>query len=117
MKIITTAKLSSMIERNWITKAYTGLEEGCRCGCHGNYFDTGTKGFTRAINKAFRLDPIIHLTDDNATVDTLMNETRKKVFFKDPSCKAEGYAISMNGKIEWLDIVLENGKTITLYFD
>ena len=115
-KNITIAKLSNVIERDWITRAYTGLEEGCRCGCHGNYFNAGTKGFTRAVNKAFKLDPVVHLTDDNDTVNALATEIRKKVW-SDPSCKAEGFAISKNGKIEWLDIVLENGKTITFYFD
>ena len=115
-KNITVAKLSNMIERSWITRAYTGLEEGCRCGCHGNYFDVGTMGFTRAVNKAFKLDPMVHLTDDHNIANALATEIRKKVY-SDPSCNAEGFAISKNGKIECLDIVLENGKTITFYFD
>lgn len=33
-----------------ITKIYHGGDHVCRCGCAGNYFDRGTRGFTRALN-------------------------------------------------------------------
>lgn len=33
-----------------IDQIYHGLDHHCRCGCGGNYFKKGDKGFTRAIN-------------------------------------------------------------------
>lgn len=33
-----------------ITKIYHGGDHVCRCGCAGNYFERGTRGFTRALN-------------------------------------------------------------------
>jgi len=39
-----------------ITRIYSGRENCCRCGCGGKYFDRGTVGFTRAINKMKRDD-------------------------------------------------------------
>lgn len=39
-----------------ITRIYSGRENCCRCGCGGRYFDRGTVGFTRAINKMKRDD-------------------------------------------------------------
>ena len=41
-----------LIKDKIITSIYTGDEHGCRCGCHGRYFKSGVKGFTRALNKA-----------------------------------------------------------------
>lgn len=34
-----------------VQKIYHGLDHCCRCGCGGNYFDRGSRGFTRAMNK------------------------------------------------------------------
>lgn len=37
-------------EEKDITKVYHGKDHWCRCGCGGNYFDKGERGFTRAMN-------------------------------------------------------------------
>jgi len=34
-----------------ITDVYHGRDHACRCGCCGNYFKPGERGFTRAINR------------------------------------------------------------------
>ena len=34
-----------------IKEIYHGRDHACRCGCCGNYFDRGSRGFTRAINQ------------------------------------------------------------------
>lgn len=34
-----------------ITRIYHGGDHVCRCGCAGTYFERGTTGFTRALNK------------------------------------------------------------------
>lgn len=34
-----------------ITKIYSGLDHCCRCGCGGKYYDRGTIGFKRILNK------------------------------------------------------------------
>lgn len=42
-------------QANWteesIVKIYHGFDNCCRCGCGGRYFDRGTPGFNRALNK------------------------------------------------------------------
>lgn len=50
----TLSKANRKIED--ITRIYSGKENACRCGCAGRYFDRGTVGFTRAINKMKRDD-------------------------------------------------------------
>ena len=39
---------------NWkeedIDRIYHGGDHVCRCGCAGNYFERGSRGFTRALN-------------------------------------------------------------------
>ena len=37
-----------------IMRIYHGGDPVCRCGCAGKYFDRGTPGFTRALNKLKR---------------------------------------------------------------
>lgn len=34
-----------------IQRIYHGLNRCCRCGCGGKYFERGSAGFTRAMNK------------------------------------------------------------------
>lgn len=34
-----------------ISQIYHGKDNWCRCGCGGNYYTEGDKGFTRALNK------------------------------------------------------------------
>lgn len=36
---------------NSITRVYRGRDHACRCGCCGNYYEKGEKGFTRAYNQ------------------------------------------------------------------
>lgn len=115
-----TYKLDQMIRREWIEQAYTGREEGCRCGCHGNYFDKGTRGFTRALNKAFKLNPDVVLCDSDNEVDhPIDGECLKARKATAADGKPHAYAISRNGRIEWVDIVLDGRypylNTITLY--
>lgn len=39
-----------------ITKIYSGLCNCCRCGCGGRYFEAGSVGFKRALNKIQKPD-------------------------------------------------------------
>lgn len=39
-----------------IKRIYHGLDNHCRCGCGGRYFEAGERGFTRAINKMKKED-------------------------------------------------------------
>lgn len=39
-----------------ITKIYHGRENCCRCGCGGNYFERGDRGFTRVLNAIAKPD-------------------------------------------------------------
>ena len=39
-----------------IKRIYHGLCNCCRCGCGGRYFDAGTVGFKRALNKIQKPD-------------------------------------------------------------
>ena len=88
-----------------IESIYTGRESGCRCGCLGNYFDPGTRGFTRALNKISRLDPMVKYIDDfsdRADLNHALSEEH------------EGHAVS-DGR-EWIDLCLPNDRTITIYY-
>lgn len=112
---MVTTPLSNLSKGFW-NEAYTGNFLGCRCGCHGNYFERGSRGFTRALNKAYRLNPEIILCDD----ENELNVTAKRVEddVDNGCCKAKGFGFSYNGKIKWIDIVLPSNtdlKTITLY--
>lgn len=42
------------ISNKQVKRIYTG-REGCRCGCLGNYFEMGSIGYKRALNKFQRL--------------------------------------------------------------
>lgn len=49
-------KLEELLEKynktiDDIKDIYHGKNNWCRCGCGGNYFSHGDKGFTRAINR------------------------------------------------------------------
>lgn len=92
--------VTEFLEGKTIVLAYTGREHGCRCGCHGNYFDPGTRGFTRAVNKAKKLNFPVREYDKN------VRERPNEATF---SNSADGY---------WLDLYIPanpHDKTITLY--
>lgn len=38
-----------------IYTVYSGIDNGCRCGCKGKYFKRGDKTFHRAFNAAVKL--------------------------------------------------------------
>lgn len=111
---MTTTTLNLLLQNKEITKAYTGRENGCRCGCGGNYFDPGQKGFTRALNKAKKLDPLVKLYnyfDDSGELNTAIADQVKNEY------DGEIHAVGTFGSTEsWVDICCGNGKTITLYF-
>ena len=95
-----------------IETIYTGLEMGCRCGCAGRYFKPGEKGFTRAYNKALKLNPnVVCAVDENGSfslksVNDYLDRSENVAHF-DPSGS-------------WLDIAITETypfKTITIYFD
>lgn len=114
-RIMTLARILNDWTRP-VSRIYTGLECGCRCGCHGRYFEPGSIGFTRAMNKARKLDPEVTETDDYATSGKLINE--QKWHDHDGKVAAHAYryaAPDSNGITEWVDICDGNGKTITLY--
>ena len=120
----TTYKLDQLIRREWIKEVYTGREEGCRCGCYGNYFEPGEIGFARALNKAFKLNPDVVLCDTYKEVDHPIDgvcaKTRQAVA-ADGKPRAYAFANTLTNRIEWVDLVLDGRypylKTITLYTD
>lgn len=112
----TKIRLSSLISRKWVKQIYTGREEGCRCGCHGKYFNDGA-GFTRALNRAFKFDPMVTVCEDNADVNTEAVAVRR---FVAATAQPTAYAHAPDGvTVKWIDIVLDGTyphlNTITLY--
>lgn len=116
--MITNFPLASIVNPTWPKQIYTGREEGCRCGCHGNYFDEGTVGFARARNKAFKINPTVFLCETDGEVNRKGREILDAV--KEDG-KPRAYARATNGKIVWIDIVLDGRypylNTITIYPD
>ena len=107
-------QLSLLIENKEITTVYTGLECGCRCGCHGRYFKPGEKGFTRALNKAKDLTPIVQtfakLEAGNELNTAIAEQTKNE---HDGTVRAVAATASDES---WVDICTGNGKTITIYY-
>ena len=103
-------QLSLLLKDNPIVNIYTGDESGCRCGCRGNYFTPGSKGFTRALNKAKDLNPVVDVFEGYG------EELRKAIMdqqLKQHDGVAHAIATEDAG---WIDISRGNGKTITLYW-
>ena len=107
-------QFSLLIKDKEITTVYTGDECGCRCGCHGRYFKPGEKWFTRVLNKAKDLDPIVSTfaaLDDSNELNAAINEQTKNEH--DGTVRAVAATASDES---WVDICTGNGKTITVYF-
>ena len=107
-------QLSLLIKDKKIVTIYTGLEHGCRCGCNGHYFEPGDKGFTRALNKAKDLDPIVQTfakLDAGNELNAAINEQTKNEY--DGTVRAVAAIASDES---WVDISRGNGKTITIYW-
>lgn len=106
-------QFSLLIKDKELTTIYTGDEHGCRCGCRGRYFKPGDKGFTRALNKAKDLDPIVKtfatLVESNSLNSAIAEQTKNEY---DGTVRAVG---SISG-VSWVDICTGNGKTITVYY-
>ena len=54
-RIIIANNISLILkEANWtksdIDRIYYGGDHVCRCGCAGNYFEKGSRGYTRHLN-------------------------------------------------------------------
>lgn len=92
---------------------YVGAEFECRCGCKGKYHQTNTRGFTRALNRALKLDPIlVEYNFDYAYFPELLEG---KV-----QCSVNGGNSDKPFKFNWVDVCIcgdINYKTITLYWD
>ena len=113
-----TIHFNDLLANRTIHQIYTGLEAGCRCGCHGRYFEPGTIGFTRALNKALKLNPVVSETDNFQTSCRLLGEQQQDSNTCGGKVMTPAYryqAPDSNGITEWIDISLGNGKTITLY--
>lgn len=120
--------------RDLPTQIYTGLEHGCRCGCYGNYFERGSKGFSRAFNKALKLNPIVHAFADYAEMTADCDARQRQMnALMDEGIAAERIAYTeladqqkneFDGTVRaiadekggWIDICLGNGKTITFCY-
>lgn len=108
--------LSDILNTRRIVQIYTGSERGCRCGCKGNYFQEGSKGFSRAKNKALKLNPVVQISSSAEELQKLITEQCEN------ECNGKIQAIGVfyvqpdaDGTAGWLDISLGNGKTITIY--
>lgn len=112
---MTPIQLSLLLKDKTITQIYTGLESGCRCGCHGKYFNPGEKGFTRALNKAKDLDPIVDLYRDDSFADVNI------ALDKQIKHQYDGITTAVASEIvesnSWIDICTGNGKTITICYE
>jgi len=97
MKLVKFKDIFGIVER-----IYTGHEHGCRCGCLGRYFDPGTTGFTRALNKIKKLNPTVKVVEANDDINAACAEV------------AEGVAIC-DGSL-FVDLCLPNDRTITVYY-
>lgn len=113
-RIMTLARILDDWTRP-VSRIYTGLECGCRCGCHGRYFEPGSIGFTRAMNKARKLDPEVVVTNKK-NVDSELAIQCDHAYDGEVMAVAYHYAVpDSDGVTEWIDICDGNGKTITLY--
>jgi hypothetical protein len=88
---------------------YTGDEAGCRCGCHGRYFEPGSKGYTRAWNKFRRLNPIVMMPTPQENINLILASEHR-------GSAVSNSVYSENDTEIWFDLWLPNDKTITLYF-
>ena len=88
-----------------IDSIYTGHESGCRCGCLGRYFEPGSVGFTRALNKITKINPDVQYVSEGDTGNKI-NAALARI--------EPGTAIS-DGE-EWIDLCLPNDRTITVYY-
>lgn len=107
-------QFSLLIKDKELTTIYTGDEHGCRCGCHGKYFKPGDKGFTRALNKAKDLDPIVQTfakLEAGNELNAAIDEQTKNEY--DGTVRAVAGIASDES---WVDICTGNGKTITIYY-
>ena len=60
------------ISNKQVKSIYTG-REGCRCGCIGRYFEMGTIGHKRALNKFQKLinSPDVKVESDDDGYDNM----------------------------------------------
>ena len=62
MRMITLDEVLKML--NWneadVVKIYYGKSHCCRCGCKGNYFKVGERGFKRHLNALKRGIQLAH---------------------------------------------------------
>lgn len=129
-----TCFLNDLIAVRPPVRVYTGLEEGCRCGCHGRYFESGSVGFARALNKAKKLNPLVRLYSNTNDLerDRLVLQHEYDAISAE-NAEPRSYARNAldrqveqcwDGKVRcvamddagWIDIALGNGKTITIYY-
>lgn len=103
-----------------IIQIYTGRETGCRCGCSGRYFTLGEVGFTRALNKIRKLDPVVNMfvypykegsAEEKRWIDWLAEH---RDYQMQPGTCVGMFNAEGRG---WIDLVLPNDRTITLYFE
>lgn len=89
-------------------RIYTGDESGCRCGCRGRYFEPGSKGYARAWNKFRKLDPVVMMPTRDENINLILVEDHRGA--------AVSNSLYDNSNDIWIDLWLDNDKTITLYF-
>ena len=114
--MINSILLSDILNAHEIVQIYTGSESGCRCGCKGTYFQEGSKGFSRAKNKALKLNPIVKIASNAEEAQMLISEHCENEYNGKVQATGDFYVQpDRDGTTGWLDISLGNGKTITLY--
>lgn len=98
-----------------VAKIYTARGCGCHCGCNGRYFEPGSVGFTRAMNKARKLDPEVIVANKKNVNNELAIQCDHA---HDGEVMATAYrygAADSEGITGWIDICDGNGGNITLY--
>mgnify|MGYP007069834085 CR=1 FL=1 len=97
------------IEHGDIDCIYTGHESGCRCGCLGNYYNPGTRGFVRALNKITKLNPTVKMLEPGDDINEVLVLAKPNEAISTILCDTEA-------KTSWLDFCLPEDRTITIYF-
>lgn len=52
--MIINEKFDNALANGTITQVYSGIDNGCRCGCKGKYYNRGDKMFPGMLRKAIK---------------------------------------------------------------
>jgi len=125
--MITYTSFMELLEKfGQPAQVYTGQETGCRCGCHGKYWQRGTQGYTRGLNRIMRSNPRVVIFQEEKELEDWMNTSgvRADGYVKPGLCYGLMKISPTCSPAEWIgdgwvDFVLEDkeDRTVTVYFE